>query len=237
MTERPLSSYSNAWKPLQQSMMPIAKTTPATSTPPGMVRIPGGWYIFKVHGTEIEGSNQVGVDVQYPWENAPRRYHDHRMYIHTFYMDKYPVTNSQYKKCLDVRHYRPFDHHDFLKNWKNGTYPAGWGKKPVTWVSYHEAQAYCRWAGDSLPNEWQWQYAAQGGDKYLLYPWGNTWNPADVPPPDRSRTLTAPANVTANPGGASPFGVMDMVGNVWQWTNVYRRYAYSGCHFARRKLL
>ena len=221
MTERPLSSYSNVWKPLPQTMVPIAKTAPAASTPPNMVKIPGGEYVFKVRGTEIEGYNDVGTDVQYPWENSARRYHDHRMYIHTFYMDKYPVTNAEYKKYLDATHYHPVDDYDYLKDWKNGTYPDGWGNKPVTWVSLNEARGYCRWAGDRLPNEWEWQYAAQGGEEYLLYPWGNTWNSADVPTPGKGHALTGPADVNANPEGASRFGVMNMVGNVWQWTNEF----------------
>lgn len=221
MTTRPLSSFSNVWKPLPQHMVPIPRTTPAAVTPSGMVRILGGWYVFKVHGTEIEGSDDIGTDVQYPWEDSARRYHVHRMYIHTFYMDKYPVTNAEYKEYLHVTHYHPLDAYDYLKDWKSGTYPHGWGDKPVTWVSISEARDYCKWAGDRLPNEWEWQYAAQGGAKGLLYPWGNTWNSADVPTPDKGHTLTGPADVNAHPGGASPFGVMDMVGNVWQWTNVF----------------
>ncbi len=221
MTERPLSSYSDVWKPLPQQMVPIAKTALAASAPPGMVKIPGGEYVFKVHGTEIEGFNDVGTDVQYSWEDSPRRYHEHRMHIDTFYMDKYPVTNAEYKKFLDATHYHPVDDYDFLKDWKNGTYPAGWGNKPVTWVSLKDAEAYAKWAGKRLPNEWEWQYAAQGGDENRIYPWGNTWNPSDVPTPDKGHELTGPADVNAHPDGASPFGVMDMVGNIWQWTNVF----------------
>jgi len=221
MTERPLSSYSDTWKPLPQTIVPIALTAPSTVTPPGMVKIPGGEYVFKVHGTEIEGDNNVGTDVQYAWEDSARRYHEHRMHIRTFYMDKYPVTNAEYKKFLDATHFLPANDYDFLKDWKNGTYPPGWGDKPVTWVSLGDAEAYAKWAGKRLPNEWEWQYAAQGGNETLIYPWGNTWNPANVPAPDKGRELTGPADVNASPGGASPFGVMDMVGNVWQWTNVF----------------
>lgn len=221
MTARPLSSYSDAWSPLRQTIVPIASTSSAGSTPPDMVKIPGGEYVFKVRGTEIEGSNDVGTDVQYPWEVSPRRYHEHRMHIDTFYMDKDPVTNAEYKRFLDATHYHPADNYDFLKDWKDGNYPAGWDNKPVTWVSIEDAEAYAKWAGKRLPNEWEWQYAAQGGDESRTYPWGNSWNAADVPSPDKDRDLTGPAKVDANPGGASPFGVEDMVGNVWQWTNVF----------------
>ena len=221
MTAQPLSSYSDEWKPLLQQIVKIPKTPPAADTPPGMVKIPGGDYIFKVEGTEIEGSNDIGTDVQYPWEDSPRRYHEHKMHIDTFYMDKYPVTNAEYRKFLDATHYHPVDDYDFLKDWKNGMYPQGWGNKPVTWVSLEDARAYAAWAGKRLPHEWEWQYAAQGGDQNRIYPWGNTWDPANVPTPDEGRELTQPNDVDAHPAGASPFGVADMVGNVWQWTDEF----------------
>ena len=186
-----------------------------------MVKIPAGDYIFRVQGIEIEGFNDVGVDVQYPWEDAARRFHEHRMHIDAFFMDKYPVTNAQYKKFLDATHYHPADDLNFLRDWKNGSYPDGWANKPVTWVSLEDARAYAAWAGKRLPHEWEWQYAAQGGDENRIYPWGNTWEPDNVPVPDKGRSLSAPDDVDAHPSGASSFGVVDMVGNVWQWTDEY----------------
>ena len=59
-------------------------------------------------------------------------------------------------------HYHPADDHNFLRDWKDGNYPAGWDNKPVTWVSLEDARAYAKWAGKRLPHEWEWQYAAQG---------------------------------------------------------------------------
>ena len=64
---------------------------------------------------------------------------------------------------------------NFLRDWKNGSYPDGWANKPVTWVSLEDARAYAAWAGKRLPHEWEWQYVAQGGDENRIYPWGNTW--------------------------------------------------------------
>jgi gamma-glutamyl hercynylcysteine S-oxide synthase len=221
MTSTPLSSYSDQWKALPQQLIEIASTKPASAAPEDMVKIPAGDYIFKVQGIEIEGSNDIGVDVQYPWEDSARRFHEHRMHINTFYMDKYPVTNAEFKKFLDATHYHPADDLNFLKDWKDGSYPDGWAKRPVTWVSQDDARAYAAWAGKRLPHEWEWQYAAQGGDANRLYPWGDKWEASNVPTPVKGRSLTAPDAVDTHPTGASPFGVVDMVGNVWQWTDEY----------------
>ena len=221
MTETPLSSYSHEWKPLTQQLVQIEKTKAAATTPGGMVKIPGGEYVFKVQGIEIEGFDDVGVDVQYPWEDTPRRFHEHKMHVNTFYIDKFPVTNAAFKKFLEATRYHPQDDLNFLHDWKNGSYPDGWGNKPVTWISLEDARAYAKWAGKRLPHEWEWQYAAQGDDENRVYPWGNDWNAADVPTPDKGRPLTPPDDVAAHPAGASPFGVMDLVGNVWQWTDEY----------------
>jgi formylglycine-generating enzyme required for sulfatase activity len=215
-----LSSYSNQWTSLPQKLLEIQPAENVAAAPDRMVKMPGGDYVFRVKGIEIEGSNDVGVDVQYPWEDVPRRFHEHRMQIKPFSMDKYPVTNAEFRKFLDSTHYHPGDDLNFLRDWKNGTFPDGWANKPVTWVSLEDARAYATWTGKRLPHEWEWQYAAQGTDG-RAYPWGDAWQSGAVPAPDESRTMRGPDDVDAHPNGASPFGVMDMVGNVWQWTDEY----------------
>jgi formylglycine-generating enzyme required for sulfatase activity len=253
MTEKPLSSFSHEWKEIPQQLVDIPSTARASSAPQGMIRIEGGQFDFKVEGIEIEGIDDIGVDVQYPWEDSPRRFHDHTMDLKPFYIDKYPVTNAEYKTFLDATRYHPKDDLNFLKDWKAGTFPEGWAKKPVTWVSIEDARAYAKWAGKRLPHEWEWQYAAQGTD-HRLYPWGNCdwipptgaaepisargvlparstpvspcdWGPdtanAPAPIPDRGRTMLPASDVDVHPGGASASGVMDLVGNVWQWTDEY----------------
>jgi formylglycine-generating enzyme required for sulfatase activity len=217
----PLDSLSDEWKALPQQIAPIGKTALPQSNPEGMLKIPAADFLFRVDGLEIEGDNWAGLDVQYPWEDTPRRHHVHQMPIASFWIDQYPVTNQAFQKFLDATRYHPKDDYHFLKDWKEGKYLPGWGNKPVTWVSLEDARAYAAWAGKRLPHEWEWQYAAAGNDK-RTYPWGDKWDDAAVPVPDKTRELTAPDDVDAHPKGASPFGVMDLVGNVWQWTDEFQ---------------
>ncbi|MGA3040985.1 MAG: formylglycine-generating enzyme family protein [Bryobacteraceae bacterium] len=216
----PLSSLAHEWKFLPQQMVETAPTKPPIGSPPGMVHVPAGEFDFAVTGIEIEGSDWIGLDVQYPWEDAPRRGHRHRMEMKSFYIDRFPVTNADFKKFLDAARYRPRDDHNFLKDWRDGKYADAWANKPVTWVSLEDARAYAAWAGKRLPHEWEWQYAAQGTDG-RLYPWGNAWDERAAPAPYKGRDLPGPADVDAHPAGASPFGAMDMTGNVWQWTDEF----------------
>jgi formylglycine-generating enzyme required for sulfatase activity len=220
-SRKPLRSFSRAWNAVSQTIADIPPTKPAACAPPGMVLIPGGDFTFNVRGIEIEGGNDPGVDVQYPWEDSPRRTHNHHVHIDGFYMDRTPVTNAEFKSFLDATHFHPADDQNFLRDWIDGNFPEDWANKPVTWVSLEDARAYAAWAGKRLPHEWEWQYAAQSTDA-RLYPWGNAWKEAAVPPPDHGRTQRPPSEVTAYPQGASPFGIFDLVGNVSQWTDEFR---------------
>ena len=85
--------------------------------PTGMIAIPAtDKFQFVVHGVEIEGDPiPTGVDVQYPWESHPGRYHNYTLPIKSFYIDQYPVTNAQYKEFLDKSGYWPKDDYNFLK--------------------------------------------------------------------------------------------------------------------------
>jgi gamma-glutamyl hercynylcysteine S-oxide synthase len=220
-SKQPLNSYPRTWNAVPQSIVEIPRTKPGTASPPGMLLIPEADYDFTVRGIEIEGGNDPGVDVQYPWEDSARRTHRKRLHIPPFFIDSTPVTNAQFKLFLDATHYRPADDHNFLRDWSNGAFPDGWAQKPVTWVSLEDARAYALWAGKRLPHEWEWQYAAQSLDG-RLYPWGDAWDASALPPADRGRTRKPPADVDSHPKGASPFGVLDLVGNVSQWTDEFR---------------
>lgn len=220
LASRRLERFSREWRSLPQHLTEIAPTKPVREAPEGMVRISEGDFLFEVSGVEIEGGNDAGVDVQMPWEDSPRRSHRHPMHLKSFYIDHTPVTNAEFKRFLDAAHYHPKDDHNLLRDWHDGNYPDGWAAKPVTWVSLEDARAYAAWAHKRLPHEWEWQYAAQGSDG-RPYPWGNNWDASVVPPAERGRAVAAPADVGTHPKGASPFGVLDLVGEVWQWTDEY----------------
>lgn len=217
---RPLQSLSARWTALPQRMVQPQPTRPSATAPQGMVTVPAGEFDFAVTGIEIEGQTWAGVDVQYPWETCPRRAHRQRLHIAAFHIDRHPVTNQAFKAFMDASGYQPRDTHNFLLDWRDGAPQPGWENKPVTWVGLEDARAYAAWAGKRLPREWEWQYAAQGTDG-RPYPWGHAWDATAVPAPNRSRLLRAPEDVDAHPGGASPFGVLDLVGNVWQWTDEF----------------
>lgn len=217
---KPLSAYSGAWKALPQQIVDIAPTAPAATAPDGMVSIPGGEFVFAVGGVEIEGFNWAGQDVQYPWESLPRRHHRKVMDIAPFHIDRHLVTNAQFKAFLDATGYAPADSINFLAHWVDGAPRAGWENKPVVWVSLEDARAYAAWAGKRLPHEWEWQYAAQGTDG-RTYPWGNDWDESRVPRINRGRRILPAEDVGSFPAAASPFGVEDLVGHVWQWTEEF----------------
>jgi iron(II)-dependent oxidoreductase len=223
LSKRELKTYPATWKPIPQQMVSIAKTRAPLKDPEGMIKIPSvSNYQFESVGVMIEGNElPLAVGVQHPWETHPSRSQKHTLSVESFYIDKYPVTNGQFKQFMLATKYHPADDHNFLKDWVSGNYPAGAQNLPVTWVSLEDARAYAKWAGKRLPHEWEWQYAAQGTDG-RVYPWGNNNDKAKYPPADTARTMRKPTAVNSYPAGASPFGVTDLAGNIWQWTDEYR---------------
>ena len=218
--QRPLGSLPATWVSAKQELVPIAPTRRYGTAPDGMIAIPGADFDFQVTGVVIEGYQADGVDVQYPWEDSPRRAHRHRIAIDAFAIDRHPVTNGEFKRFLDASGYAPEDAQNFLAHWIDGAPPSGWEERPVTWVGIQDARAYAAWTGKRLPREWEWQYAAQGTDG-RRYPWGDDWRADAVPPTSLARLMPDPPLVGTHPEGASPFGVEDMVGAIWQWTDEY----------------
>lgn len=129
----------------------------------------------------------------------------HDVYLDGYWMYKTEVTVAQYRKyCEAVELEMPI-----APQW-------GWkGDHPIVNVSWDDARGYCEWAGVSLPTEAQWEKAARGTDG-RTYPWGNEFDASKcVCSPDNMRKSTAP--VGSCPSGASPYGCLDMAGNVWEW--------------------
>lgn len=132
-------------------------------------------------------------------------------------IDQTLVTNAQFAEFVKASKYRPQRAENFLKHWRDGAIPAGLEEHPVVYVDLDDARAFARWAGKRLPTEEEWQYAAQGPSG-LRYPWGNEMKAGLCN--DGATGSTTP--VRAFPGGRSAFGVYDMCGNVWQWTESER---------------
>ncbi len=219
--KKPLSQYSSTWRPLSQKMYEAealrSKNEPAPTE--NMIYVPTVRnFEFNVSSVAIE--KYEGGDFQYPWEPSAKLEHRHVLFIPGFYIDRNLVTNLEYKTFLESSHYWPKDAHNFLRHWVDGKIPSGAENHPVTWVSLEDVRAYAKWAGKRLPHEWEWQYAAQGGDG-RAFPWGNDWNSKFVATPTKGREAVAPEAVGLHPEGASPFGLLDMVGNVWQWTDEF----------------
>ena len=155
----------------------------------------------------------------------------HTVYVDAFYMDKYPVTNAQYKEFLDEnpqwrkppkwyeqdrKHIEAIDkkYHDgdYLKHWTGNNYSQADADHPVTWISWYAAMAYAQWVGKRLPTEAEWEKAARGGLTGLKYPWGNS---IDFSKANYDLEVSKTTSVGTYP--ANRFGLCDMVGNVREW--------------------
>ncbi len=176
-----------------------------------MVLISGGENWMGTDDTDNTDNNQR--------DNTPLTSNDarprHRVKVASFYLDKTPVTNAQYKKFCDATKIPP------PPDWEGGEIPAGKSDFPVARVNWYEAAAYANWAGKRLPTESEWERAARGsGDRQ--FPWGNDW--------DESRLVwntDGPRAVGSKPAGATPQGVLDMAGNGFEWTSSWFE-AYPG---------
>ncbi|MFQ5443076.1 MAG: formylglycine-generating enzyme family protein [Nitrospinales bacterium] len=132
-----------------------------------------------------------------------------KVYLKEFYIDKYEVTVAQYKRFMEETQRQAPKYFDNAKfNRKN---------YPVVGVTWQDAADYCQWAGKQLPMEVDWEKAARGTDS-RYYPWGSLPDntKANIRGREDGYRYTAP--VGQFPQGESPYGVMDMAGNVWEWT-------------------
>ena len=192
----------------------LAADSPGTGN---MVVVPGGSFVM--------GSND-GPDDERP---------AHQVYVAPFQIDRLPVTNARFAEFLNVagpangKGERLFDDDDadarIHRQGARWVADKGFENHPAVEVSWAGARDYCAWRGQRLPSEAEWEKVARGTDQ-RKYPWGNA-------PPERTRAQyaarfneTAPAD--AFPAGASPYGVLGMAGNAWEWvSSAYRPYPYE----------
>jgi iron(II)-dependent oxidoreductase len=188
-----------------------------TSTSVDMIRIPAGAFLM--------GSNHG------PADERPQ----HRVEVAEFFIDRTKVTNSLFVRFLNAvgavgpqgEKYFGIDDNDARVHRRDGSWlaDAGFENNPVVETSWYGAAAYCRRAGKRLPTEAEWEKAARGTDG-RKYPWGNE-------PPDRLRAHYGAGWNDLRPvgnfaKGASPYGVLDMAGNGWEWvSSAYLPYPYN----------
>lgn len=157
-----------------------------------MVLIPAGPFLM---GTDMERADA---------QNRPQ----HEVILPAYKVDKYPVTNAQYARFVAATGHRP------PSSWKGGRIPVGELKHPVTLVSWYDASAYAKWAGKRLPSEAEWEKAGRGVDG-RRWPWGERMESTRL---NTYYNVGSATPVTTYPDGASPYGVMDLSGNVNEWT-------------------
>ena len=188
-----------------------------TSPPEGMVLIPAGTF-------QMGSENADARDDEQPV---------HTVHLDAFYMDKYEVTNAQFKAFVDANPPWQKDNIDakfhvgpYLDDWNGNDYPAGYANYPVVTVSWYAAMAYAAWAGKRLPTEAEWEYAARGGLAGQKYPWGNTISAADANYGWEIRDTSSVGQYAAN-----GYGLYDMAGNVWEWClDEYNPDFYAASH-------
>ena len=168
-----------------------------------------------------EGEFQMGSDKQ---EAKKSEKPVHNVYTDAFFMDKYLVTNAQFKEFVDAnpewRKPHPSKthintmYHDgaYLEHWHEDIYPNEKANHPITKVSWYAAMAYAKWIGKRLPTEAEWEKAARGGLKGMTYPWGNSIDPTYANYQFHIGNTTQVGQYPPN-----RYGLYDMCGNLWEW--------------------
>jgi formylglycine-generating enzyme required for sulfatase activity len=196
--------------------------TPTPSALPGMERVqPFEPEMILIPGGEFLMGSDPSVDKDAPDGEQPQ----HTLYLPDYYLATEPVTNAQYAAFVEATGY------DRPEHWEGVKLPSGKEDHPVVYVSWHDAVAYCNWLAEvtgkpyRLPSEAEWEKGARGTDG-RIYPWGDQWDAKRCNSREGGKGDTTP--VRAYPEGASPYGVLEMAGNVWEWTrSIYKDYPYN----------
>ena len=147
-------------------------------------------------------------------ESPPNERPSHTVSLAAYYVHPFPVTNQDYREFVQVTGHRTPIH------WQRGTFPTGLGNHPVTNVTWQDAQAYATWSGPRLPTEAEWEKGARGTDE-RPYPWGGRFVEGERCNSSLMVGTTTP--VDEFPDGCSPYGLWDMVGNVYEWWSDYHK--------------
>jgi formylglycine-generating enzyme required for sulfatase activity len=189
----------------------------------GMIYVPAGPFIMgssasDVGGVQAECQGDPGCNYAQFEDETPQR----EVTLSAYYIDETEVTVAQFKEFVAATGYKTTSEakgDPVQYTWRSFDTPDR-QDHPVRWMSWHDARAYCQWAGKRLPTEAEWEKAARGTEAFK-YPWGYAWDASRVPQGD-----TAP--VAALPSGASPYGVLGMAGGVWEWVyDWYDRHYYQ----------
>jgi len=191
----------------------LMTTLAATETPvtADMLKVPGGTFSM--------GADGAGEKDEQP---------AHAVSVATFWLDRTEVTNRRYLECVQAGNCAPF-RDDVARRFGAGPESGFRGdEQPVVGVSFTDAIAYCAFRGKRLPREAEWERAARGGDN-RTFAWGNTKPTPELAcygrKPGAKGATTSP--VGSYPGGAGPYGHLDLTGNVWEWTaDIYDPIAY-----------
>jgi formylglycine-generating enzyme required for sulfatase activity len=194
--------------PIVSRHLPREEAAPARQPfEPEMVLIPAGQFLM---------GSDPSVDKDARGNEQPQ----HTLHLPDYYLAKTPLTNAQYAAFVQATGHKQPQHWKALFR-KGGNPPRGKEDHPVVYVSWHDAVAYCRWLAEvigrpyGLPSEAEWEKGARGSDG-RIWPWGNRWDAKRCNTWKGGKKDTAP--VGAYPQGASPYGLLDMAGNVWEWT-------------------
>ncbi len=157
-------------------------------------------------------------------DGTPYEIPEHEVEVKDFWMDKTEVTNNEYYEFITEAGYNP------PKHFENGKPVSGDANAPVRFVSVDDVNAFAEWRSKRdkvtyrLPTEEEWEYAARNGSENNLYPWGDKFEEGFA---IIGRSTTAPEVVGSKTDGANKWGVLDLIGNVWEWTSS-KAYLYPG---------